>query len=231
MRKIAITVAAVMAASVLTCGCSAKKSNKRKDVPDKPTEWAVEQRSVEDITPLEGETQVFVKRDEEDEDILRLVQGLLADRTINNEYDALDLISEYSKELGIVDAQSELKYSGNMTYSDKMCYRFDQYCDDIKVENSYVELTVDMLTGNKPEILNSTYTDTWGLETKPRVSESEAVQCAKAKYKTSKDTKPELTITSGAKLAWKVAVNDEKISEVYINAENGDMISEAKADK
>lgn len=224
MRKIAIAAAAVMAASVLTCGCSAKKSSKRKNVPEKPAEWAVAQRSVDDITPLEGETQVYVKRDEEDEDILRLVQGQLADRAVNNEYDALDIISEYSKELGIVDAQSELRYESSMTYSDKMCYKFEQYCDDIKVENSYVELTVDMLTGNKPEILNSTYTDTWGLETKPRVSAAEAVQCAKAKYKTDKDTKPELTITSGAELAWKVAVNDEKIGEVYINAENGDMI-------
>lgn len=229
MKKIAIAVAAVIASAALTCGCSAKSVNsksKKKDVPEKPTEWAVEQRSVEDITPLEGEENVFVKRDEENEDMLRLVQGVLADRIINNEYDALDLIAEYSKELGIVDAYSELKFSGTLTYSDMMSYKFDQYCNGVKVSGSGIDLTVDMLEGNSPEVLSSTYSDLWGFETKPRVSSDEAVKCAKDKYKTDKDAAPELMIICGSELVWRVPVKDEKIAEVYISAQNGDIISE-----
>lgn len=227
MKKIAIAVAAVTASALMTCGCSSKSSkSKNKGVPEKPTEWAVEQRSAEDILPLEGETQAFIKRDEENDDILILAQGVLADRIINNEYDALDLIAEYSKELGIVDAYSELKFSGTLTYSDMMSYKFDQYCNGVKVSGSGIDLTVDMLEGNSPEVLSSTYSDLWGFETKPRVSSDEAVKCAKDKYKTSKETSPELLIIDGSRLAWRVPVNDEKIAEVYISAENGDIISE-----
>ncbi len=230
MRKRIIAVAAITAVTVMNCGCSAKKngSSKNKDIPEKPAEWVVEQRKVEDITPLEGEAQIYVKRDAENEDMLRLVQGVLADRVINNEYEALDLIAEYSQELGIVDAYSELKYKDIITYGDKMNYRFEQYCDDIKVKDSFVEITVDTYEGNKPEILNSTYTDLWGFDTKPVVSSSAAVKCAKDKYKTEKNTVPELMVISGPQLAWRVPVKNDKIAEVYISAVNGDIIAETE---
>ena len=235
MRKMMIAVAAVTAATVLTCGCSEKKSSKKSyssDVPEKPTEWSVEQRNIEDILPLEGEEKTFIKYDEEDETVLRLVQGKLADEIVNNEDEALDIIASYSKEIGLVDAYTELVFKDKIKYGDEVCYRYEQYFNDVKVEDGMVELTVDMLTGNKPVILQSTYEDLWGFDTSSKLNASDAAKCAKEKYKLDKSASPELTIIvlqteeeSEPELAWKVPVTDDDISDVYISAKNGDIIA------
>ncbi len=233
MRKMMIAVAAVTAAAVLTCGCSEKKVSKKsygEDVPEKPTEWTVDQLSTADILPLEGEEKPFIKYDEEDETVLRLVQGLLVDEIVNNENEALDIIAAYSKELGMVDVYSELVFRDKIKYGDEVCYRYDQYFNDIRVEDGIVELTVDMLTGNKPVILRSKYVDLWGFDTSSKLNASDASKCAKDKYKLDKSASPELTVIvpeteeSEPELAWKVPVKDDKVTAVYINAKNGDLI-------
>ena len=227
IRKIAALAAA--AAVALSCGCSGKKGRRRADVPERPTDWSVEQRSIDDITPNEGETQVFINRDEED-DTIRIIQGVLSPESINDENDALDLIASYSAELDYIDVYSELSFSGTMSYGDKVEYRFDQYCDGMKVLDSYVNLTVDHNIGNKAVVLENRYTDTWGFSTKPKVSVMEAVQCAGAKFKADKSVKPELVIFRGPVLAWKVAVKDSSVYEVYIDANNGDIIYEQRTE-
>lgn len=221
IRKIAALAAA--AAVALSCGCSGKKGRRRADAPERPTEWSVEQRSLEDITPNEGETQVFINRDEED-DTIRIIQGVLGPDAVNDENDALDLIASYSEVLEYIDVYSELQFSGTMTYGDKVEYRFEQYYDGMKVLDSYVNLSVDHNIGNKAVVLENRYTDTWGFSTKPKVSAVEAVQCAGAKYKADKSVKPELLISRGPVLAWKVAVKGSDVSWVYIDANNGDII-------
>ena len=231
MNKAILTAAAAVSAAVLLCGCAGSHSSDKKGAaakPERPTSWSTEQRSLEEVTPNKGETQVFITKDEEN-DAVRLIQGVLSTEPINDEKAALDLIASYSEVMGFVDVYSELKLGGVIDYSDKLDYRFDQYCNDIKVEGSFVELTVDMTEGNKAVVLNSTYTDTWGLNTKPRVSSQDAVRCAADRFKLSKAAaKPELTIFEGPKLAWVVPVKDKEVCEVYIDAENGDIIHEKR---
>jgi hypothetical protein len=222
MKRRVYAALALTAAAVMLSGCSGSKlSHKSSDVPDRPETWSVEQRALEDITPIAGEEQVLVTRDEET-DAVKIIQGVLSDDPINNEREALDLIASYSQVMGYIDVYSELQYSGATEYGRKVDYRFDQFCDGM--EAGFVELMVDPDEGNRAVVLNSYYTDLWGFSTKPKVSEAEAVKCAGDKYRTDKGTKPELIIADGPVLAWKVPVNDEDVAEVYVDANNGDII-------
>ncbi len=227
MKRLAVAAAVTAAAVFLTCGCaSSKKNGKKKSLPERPTEWSVEQRSVDSVTPLKGESQVYIRYDEENRDIARLIQGVLSDSAVNSEQEALDLIASYSQEMGFGDVYSELRFTGTTDYGDRLDYRFDQYYSGMKVYDSYVELTVDKNLRNRPVIINSTYTDMWGFSTKPRVSSAAALKCAADNYKVPKGTVPELTIYSGPTLAWIVPVSNSRVSDVYIDANNGDTIHE-----
>lgn len=228
MKRSIMTAAAVMSAAVMLWGCSAGKSaHKASGVPDKPETWSVEQRSLDDVTPMEGETQVFVTRNEED-DTVRIIQGVLSEDPVNDAREALDLIASYSQVMGFVDVYSELKLSNTIDYGDKMEYRFDQFCDGMKA--GFVEIMVDRNEANKAVVLNSNYIDLWGFNTKPRVSGTEAVQCAADKYKTAGNAKAELVIYEGPLLAWKVPVKDGEVCDVYIDANNGNIAGETLLD-
>ena len=125
MNKRAVAAALTAAAVLLTCGCANnKKSSKKKTVPERPTDWSVEQRSVEEVTPLKGEDMAFVKRDEGDNSIVRIIQGVLGASPVTNEQEALDLIASYSQEMGFGDVYSELKFAGTIEYGDMTDYRF-----------------------------------------------------------------------------------------------------------
>ncbi|MBO7472636.1 MAG: hypothetical protein J6U00_01305 [Ruminococcus sp.] len=227
MNKRAVATALTAAAVLLTCGCANnKKSNKKKTVPERPTEWSVEQRSVEEVTPLKGEDMAFVKRDEDDDSIVRIIQGVLGASPVTNEQEALDLIASYSQEMGFGDVYSELKFAGTIEYGDITDYRFEQYYDGLQVTGSFIELTVDESYRSLPVVINSTYTDMWGFSTKPRVSAEAALKCASDKYKVTKGTIPKLTIYTGPTLVWIVPVSNSKISDVYIDASNGNTIHE-----
>ena len=176
---------------------------------------------------MSGEEQVYVTRDEETDEV-KIIQGVLSDDPVNNEREALDLIASYSQIMGYIDVYSELQYSGATEYNHKIDYRFDQYCDGMQA--GYVELMVDYDEGSRAVVLNSHYTDLWGFSTKPKVSEAEAVKCAADKYKTDKGAKPQLTIAEGPVLAWIVPVIDGDVTEVYIDANNGNIIREIHAE-
>ncbi|MBR1430449.1 PepSY domain-containing protein [Ruminococcus sp.] len=228
MKKTIIAAAAVTAAAVMLSGCSGDShSHKGSGAADRPESWAVEQRTLEDITPMSGEEQVYVTRDEETDEV-KIIQGVLSDDPVNNEREALDLIASYSQIMGYIDVYSELQYSGATEYNHKIDYRFDQYCDGMQA--GYVELMVDYDEGNRAVVLNSHYTDLWGFSTDPKVSETEAVKCAADKYKTDKGAKPQLTIAEGPVLAWIVPVIDGDVTEVYIDANNGNIIREIHAE-
>ena len=212
MKKTIIAAAAVTAAAVMLSGCSGdSRSHKGSGAADRPESWAVEQRTLEDITPMSGEEQVYVTRDD-----------------MTFELEALDLIASYSQIMGYIDVYSELQYSGATEYNHKLNYRFDQYCDGMQA--GYVELMVDYDEGSRAVVLNSHYTDLWGFSTDPKVSEAEAVKCAADKYKTDKGAKPQLTIAEGPVLAWIVPVIDGDVTEVYIDANNGNIIREINAE-
>lgn len=222
MKKAAAAVISVLMAAAM-CGCSGKSSkSKRADEKERPTSWSVEQRTLDDVTPRDGETQIYVKRDEEDDDIIYLIQGILSPDPVNDKDDALDVIASYSEVMGFNDVYSELKFRDTIDYNRKVDYVFDQYCDGMKAGS--VELTVNVISGNKAEVLCSDYMDLWGFSTKSKVSEAEAIKCAESKYKVKKGTKAELQILSGPVLAWCVPVSDDNVSEVYIDANNGDIV-------
>lgn len=228
MKKMIIAAAAVTAAAVMLSGCSGNsRSRKGSGAAERPESWAVEQRNLEDITPMSGEAQVYVTRDEETDEV-KIIQGVLSDDPVNNEREALDLIASYSQIMGYIDVYSELQYSGVTEYNHKLSYKFDQYCDGMLA--GYVELMVDYDEGSRAVVLNSHYTDLWGFSTKPKVSAAEAVKCAADKYRTDKGAEPELIITDGPVLTWAVPVNDGSVSEVYIDANNGDIIREIYAE-
>ncbi len=228
MTKMIIAAAAVTAAAVMLSGCSGNsRSRKGSGAAERPESWAVEQRTLEDITPMSGEAQVYVTRDEETDEV-KIIQGVLSDDPVNNEREALDLIASYSQIMGYIDVYSELQYSGVTEYNHKLSYKFDQYCDGMLA--GYVELMVDYDEGSRAVVLNSHYTDLWGFSTKPKVSAAEAVKCAADKYRTDKGAEPELIITDGPVLTWAVPVNDGSVSEVYIDANNGDIIREIYAE-
>ena len=227
MKKAAAAVISVLTAAAM-CGCSAKGSkSKRADAKEKPTSWGIEQRTLDDVTPRSGETQVFVKRDEEDDDIIYLIQGELSSDPVNDKDEALDVIASYSEVMGFNDVYSELQFRSTIEYGSNVDYLFDQYCDNMKAGS--VELTVNRMNGNKAEVLVSDYMDLWDFNTKPKVSEAEAIKCAKAKYKVDKGTKAELKILSGPLLAWCVPVTNENVCEVYIDAGNGDIVKETRS--
>lgn len=221
MKKTAAVILSVLLAAG-ACSCSDKKSGKTAEHSDRPTAWTADQRSLDDVTPRNGEEMIFVKRDEED-DSVKLIQGVLSDSPINDENDALDLIASYSEVMGYVDVYSELRFSGAAEYGRNIDYRFDQYYKDVQVEQGFVEIMVDSSDGNKAVVLTSNYTDTWGMSVKPKVSSTEAVRCAEEKYKAVRGEAPKLTIYSG-KLAWRVTVDDENVYEVIIDAKNGEML-------
>ena len=228
MKKMIIAAAAVTAAAVMLSGCSGNsRSRKGSGAAERPESWAVEQRTLEDITPMSGEAQVYVTRDEETDEV-KIIQGVLSDDPVNNEREALDLIASYSQIMGYIDVYSELQYSGVTEYNHKLSYKFDQYCDGMLA--GYVELMVDYDEGSRAVVLNSHYTDLWGFSTKPKVSAAEAVKCAADKYRTDKGAEPELIITDGPVLTWAVPVDDGSVSEVYIDANNGDIIREIYAE-
>ena len=223
--RIRAAAAVLTAAAVLfSLGCYAKKRSKSEKGPDKPMSWSVEQRKLDEVTPLKGEEQVYIKRDEDNDDIILIIQGVLGADAIDNEDEALELIASYSEEMGFNDVYSDLRYVGAVDYPDKTDYRFEQYYGDEKVLGSYVELTVGKTYGNRPVILNSTYSDTWNFDNRPKVSTIAAMKCAAEKYKVSKETAPELVILRGPVLAWKVAVDDSRVSFVYIDATNGNTV-------
>jgi hypothetical protein len=219
MDKRAVAAALMSCCAIIACGCSVKKSSHKEKKDDRPTTWAVEQRSIEDVTPLKGEEDAFVTRDEND--TVRLIQGVLGNEAVRDEKAALDFIASFSQEMGFNDVYSEMRFGGTNDYGDRLDYRFDQYYSDMEVIGSYIELTVDKSDGYKPIIINSTYSDTWDFSTKPRVSPAVAVKCAADNYKVSKDAVPKLAIYSGPVLTWIVPVKDDKIGEVYIDASNG----------
>lgn len=219
MDKRAVAAALMSCCAIIACGCSVKKNSHKEKKDDRPTTWAVEQRSIEDVTPLKGEEDAFVTRDEND--TVRLIQGVLGNEAVRDEKAALDFIASFSQEMGFNDVYSEMRFSGTNDYGDRLDYRFDQYYSDMEVIGSYIELTVDKFDGYKPIIINSTYSDTWDFSTKPRVSPAVAVKCAADNYKVSKDAVPKLAIYSGPVLTWIVPVKDDKIGEVYIDASNG----------
>ena len=226
MKKAAAVVISVLTAAAM-CGCSAKGSkSKRADAKEKPTSWAVEQRTLDDVTPRSGETQIFVKRDEEDDDIIYLIQGVLSPDSVNDKDEALDVIASYSEVMGFNDVYSELQFSKTIEYASKVDYVFDQYCDNLKAGS--VELTVNRRSGNKAEVLKSDYMDLWDFNTTPKVSEAEAIKCAEAKGKVRKDKKPELKIFVGPKRVWAVPVDYSYVIEVYVDANNGDIVHEVE---
>ena len=168
----------------------------------------------------------FVKRDEGDDSIVRIIQGVLGASPVTNEQEALDLIASYSQEMGFGDVYSELKFAGTIEYGDMTDYRFDQYYGGLQVTGSFIELTVDESYRSLPVVINSTYTDMWGFDTKPRVSAEAALKCASDKYKVTKETVPKLTIYTGPTLVWIVPVSNSRVSDVYIDASNGNTIHE-----
>lgn len=220
MDKRAVAAAVMSCCVLLSCGCSAKKKSNKAEKADRPVTWSVEQRSLDEITPLKGEENVFITRDE-DGGAVRLIQGVLGKEAIKDEKSALDFIASLSREMGFNDVYSEMRFGGTTDYSDRVDYRFDQYFEDMEIIGSYIELTVDKSDGYKPIIISSTYSDTWEFSIKPKVSSAAAVMCAADNYKVSKETAPKLAIYSGPILTWIVPVVDDKIAEVYINAENG----------
>lgn len=227
MKKAAAAVVAILMAGAI-CSCSGKNSkSKRADEKERPTSWGIEQRTLDDVTPRDGETQVFVKRDEEDDDIIYIIQGILSSDPVNDKDDALDVIASYSEVMGFNDVYSELEFDKAIEYGRNKIYRFDQYCDGLK--GGSVELTVNYLSGNKAEVLKSDYMDLWGFNTKPKVSEAEAIKCAEAKGKVDKSEKPELKIYDGPTLVWDVPVNYSNVVAVYVDANNGDIIYEKEA--
>ena len=219
MDKRAIAAAVMSCCALWVCGCSVNKSSQKAKKDDKPNTWPVEQRSIDEITPLKGEEDVFITRDENDN--VRLIQGVLGNEPIKDEKAALDFIASFSQEMSFNDVYSEMRFGGISEYSDRLDYRFDQYYGDMEIIDSYIEITVDKSDGYKPIIINSTYSDTWGFSTKPRVSSVVAVKCAADNYKVSKDAVPKLAIYSGPVLTWLVPVIDDKVGEVYIDANNG----------
>ncbi len=224
MNRRAIAAAAVSVCVLLSGGCSAKKSGNKVKKAEKPTEWSVGQRSLDDVVTAPNEDNVYVKRDEEGDKAVRLIHGLLGDGPVNDENDALDLIASYSQEMGFTDVYSELKFTEAVDYGDRKDFRFDQYFGDKEIIGSYVELTVDKRDGNKPIIINSTYSDMWNFDSKPKVTSAVAVQCAGDRYKVAKGTKPELAIYCGPVLVWIVPVVNDKINTVYVDATNGNII-------
>ena len=220
MDKRAVTAAVMSCCVLLSCGCSAKNKSNKAEKADRPATWTVEQISLDEITPLDGEENVFITRDE-DSGIVRLIQGVMGEGPIKDEKSALDFIASLSQEMGFNDVYSEMRFGGTTDYGDRVDYRFDQYFEDMEIIGSYIELTVDKSDGYKPIIISSTYSDTWEFSTKPKVSPAAAVMCAADNYKVTKDTVPKLAIYSGPVLTWIVPVIDDKIAEVYINAENG----------
>ena len=86
MKKTIIAAAAVTAAAVMLSGCSGDShSRKGSGAADRPESWAVEQRTLEDITPMSGEEQVYVTRDEETGEV-KIIQGVLSDFSDNGIY-------------------------------------------------------------------------------------------------------------------------------------------------
>lgn len=209
---------------LLTGGCSVRKSGNKIKNADRPDSWSVEQRSVEDITPLKNEENVYITHDEENKDSIKLIQGVLSSEPVRDENDALDLIASYSKEMGYNDVYSEMKFAGSTDYGDRLDYRFDQYFEGKEIIEGYIVLTVDKRDGCKPIILDSRYSDMWEFDSKPKVSSAVAVKCAADKYKVAKNTVPELAIYYGPVLVWIVPVADEKVGTVYIDANNGNII-------
>lgn len=219
MDKRAVAAAVMSCCVLLSCGCSAKKKTNKAEKADRPVTWTVEQISLDEITPLDGEENAFITRD--DSGTVRLIQGILGEEPIKDEKAALDFIASLSQEMGYNDVYSEMRFGGTTDYGDRLDYRFDQYFGDMDIIGSYIELTVDKSDGYKPIIISSTYSDTWEFSTVPKVDPAAAVRCAADNYKVAKDAVPKLAIYSGPVLTWIVPVIDDKIGEVYINAENG----------
>ena len=65
MDKRAVTAAVMSCCVLLSCGCSAKNKSNKAEKADRPATWTVEQISLDEITPLDGEENVFITRDED----------------------------------------------------------------------------------------------------------------------------------------------------------------------
>ena len=106
MDKRAVAAALMSCCAIIACGCSVKKNSHKEKKDDRPTTWAVEQRSIEDVTPLKGEEDAFVTRDEND--TVRLIQGVLGNVAVRDEKAALDFISSFSQCLIAISLYNKL---------------------------------------------------------------------------------------------------------------------------
>lgn len=172
----------------------------------------------------QGNLKIYANEENE----ITNIDGTLSKENVDSVKDARDVIEGISNLLGIENTDSEIRFanSSNGLFADT--YDFVQYYKGLEVINGCVTVAVNKETG-EADYLNSTYDSTISVDTEASLKEEEAVSLVENKYSVKTLNNARLVIyngENGAKLAWKISTDSMALSEVLVDAHNGEVLLE-----
>ena len=168
----------------------------------------------------EEEEDIVITGYNNDETQVISYMGKFSETSVKNQNDALKVIGEVEKELGLEDADSELEYLTTEDYDDSLNYVFQQIYKEHNVFGSRVSVTA--LEDGTVDSLESTLCATTvlnKLDMTPAISAEEAEEIAKKDYGkdcTINSDKTKLVIypqDDTAKLVYYISIKDNSDNE------------------
>ncbi len=168
----------------------------------------------------EEEEDIVITGYNSDETQVISYMGKFSETSVKNQNDALKVIGEVEKELGLEDADSELEYLTTEDYDDSLNYVFQQIYKEHNVFGSRVSVTA--LKDGTVDSLESTLCATTvlnKLDMTPAISAEEAEKIAKEDYGkdcTINSDKTKLVIypqDDTAKLVYYISIKDNSDNE------------------
>jgi len=164
-----------------------------------------------------------------DNNAVETIDATLSQDIITSSDDAIAVISNINDLLGINDVDQQLKFTDSHESLYNVVYRFKQQYEGIEFVNSSISLVVNQ-KNKKGKFLNSSFIPNFTIDTTPGITSDSAIQIANDKYSVNITNSPELVIYTNEekehRLAWDLTTDSYAPSEVYVDAQNGNILYE-----
>lgn len=210
--------------SVLTMVISVASCRKDKFVEEKRnTDYTI--ITMDDLKSINGDN-LEIKYNADGK--IEYINGEFAYFPVINKNKAYEAFMGVAELLGIENTE-DFVYDENASHENPKGlnhYYFAQYYEGIKVYGAYVRISVNPRHTDWIH-LDSTYEPNLNIDTKPEISENEAIKRAEERYNAEVKGEPKLVI-SDKKLAWDMELSGSETNRIIMRADNGEVIHEDK---
>lgn len=161
---------------------------------------------------------------QEDGKTVRSIGGEISDAKISSESDAKKALTGIADLLGATDFDAQLRFIGKEESEINQSYVFQQFVDNVPLDNGFVTLVVNKETKNAV-YLTSSFAADLEISTKPAVSQFDARKIVKKVLGTEPEGIADLMIAeteNGYRLAW--LITNGQNDAFYVDAQTGEIM-------